>query len=153
MDIDELAREAIATPEALGNKVLYNLCTEHPLHNEADIVGAKIWLIGRAYAAAIERRKKYRGEPNDDFYKNRVIPTILGSKIDERLDSLNKYTSVTEENIPKILEVHKYLLDIFREISGLEKRSLSSKYLTLPFSSSVLHIRLTSKQCFEEDFQ
>ena len=42
----------------IGNDVLYQMCEKYPSHtNEEEIIG-KIWLIGRSYAAAIERAKK-----------------------------------------------------------------------------------------------
>lgn len=39
----------------MGNQVLYDLCRRHPGHSEPGEILAKIWLIGRSYAAAIER--------------------------------------------------------------------------------------------------
>ena len=42
-------------PWSIGNQVLYDLCRRYPYHVvDAEIV-ATIWLIGRAYAASIER--------------------------------------------------------------------------------------------------
>ena len=40
-----------------GNSVLYRMCKEQPEHKDIDVIVGKIWLIGRSYAAAIERRK------------------------------------------------------------------------------------------------
>ena len=31
-----------------GNRVLYQLCRDHPQHKKADVVIGKIWLIGRS---------------------------------------------------------------------------------------------------------
>jgi len=113
----------------IGNGILYDLCKKYFCHKNPDAINAKIWLIGRAYAAAIERRKKYRNYPNDDFYKKRVVPIMMKSEIDQKLSAICKYRSVTENNILDILKVHKYLVDTFEKISGFKKRSLSSKYL------------------------
>ena len=47
-----------------GNGILYEMCKEYPKHEKEDVIVGKIWLIGRSYAAAIERRKnkdEYRG--------------------------------------------------------------------------------------------
>src|SRR5438477_314230 len=41
----------------VGNGVLYDLCAANPEHTRDDVIIAKIWLIGRTYAAAIERRR------------------------------------------------------------------------------------------------
>ena len=113
----------------LGNKVLYDLCERHPWHKEPDVIVAKIWLIGRSYAAAIERRKNGTEEGNDEFYERTVVKALKKSKLDEKLGKLRKHKAVTRENLNEILGVHKYLVDVFSAITGLEKRSLASKYL------------------------
>ena len=41
----------------LGNSVLYNLCENNFDHSSDEKIIAKVWLIGRVYAAAIERRR------------------------------------------------------------------------------------------------
>ena len=110
-------------PWILGNSVLYKLCKDHPYHRSDDEITAKIWLIGRAYAASIERRKK-KYNINDDFYSDVVIPQIKKSGIDEWIQYCrNKKTKEA------CLLAHKKTTDLFKEISGLEKRSLASKYL------------------------
>ena len=58
----ELTKEKVNTAIAgndwdLGNKILYDMCQQYPFHNKSSEVIAKVWLIGRSYAAAIERRK------------------------------------------------------------------------------------------------
>ncbi len=51
-----------------GNEVLYRLCTDKPARSEDDVIIAKTWLVGRAYAAAVERRRINDGLSNDHFY-------------------------------------------------------------------------------------
>src|SRR3989339_652424 len=51
----------------LGNNILYKMCLDYPLHNNPEEICAKIWLIGRSYAASIERRT-IKKHINDDFY-------------------------------------------------------------------------------------
>jgi hypothetical protein len=116
---------------AFGNNVLYRLCQEYPKHDKPDIIVAKIWLIGRSYAAAIERRNPAfdGGIPNDSFYENRVAPALIALEIDRRIDSLRQFDSVNRETIPAILQTHGHLMDIFNKITGKNKRSLASKYL------------------------
>ena len=111
-----------------SNSILYNLCRKYPLHKRDEVIMAKIWLIGRSYAAAIERRR-IKTNINDDFYVDHVIPAFRRSKIDEKIASIKKYNDITENNALEILEVHKYILDLMYKITGLEKRSLASKYL------------------------
>ena len=112
----------------LGNNILYKLCKDYPDHKDPDVIVSKVWLIGRAYAAAIERRKN-RTDINDDFYRKKVVTAFKKSKIDNKLKNIKKYKEINQNNISKILKVHKYLVDEIKKITGLEKRSLVSKYL------------------------
>lgn len=107
----------------LGNSVLYKLCKDHPHHKTDEEIAAKIWLIGRAYAASIERRKN-KSDINDDFYSEVVVPQIKQSGIDEWIQTCKR--KGTKDTC---LLVHKKITNLFKEISGLEKRSLASKYL------------------------
>ena len=50
-----------------GNSILYNLCQENFYHQDDQKILSKVWLIGRAYSAAIERRKN-KDTINDNFY-------------------------------------------------------------------------------------
>lgn len=112
----------------LGNDTLYDLCKSNMLHTQDDVIIAKVWLIGRSYAAAIERTRS-KTEINDDFYKKVVAPKLKNEDLDNKIQSLKNEKDINEENIIKILELHGLLTKLFKEISGLEKRSLSSKYL------------------------
>lgn len=118
-------------PWDLGNGILYKLCSEYPKHSEDSEIVAKIWLIGRSYAAAIERRKPNNDTSidNDDFYLNVVLPAIKNSDIDKWIRSLMHIEEVNEDNLASILHVHMKVTKLLSEISGLDKRSLASKYL------------------------
>ncbi|MCU0784160.1 MAG: hypothetical protein MUF81_08985 [Verrucomicrobia bacterium] len=109
----------------LGNQVLYDLCSQHPLHKSHQEIIAKVWLIGRSYAAALERRKnKSSDSVGDLFYEDNAAPKIKSSGIDSWLNSLK------DDSIPeKPIEIHAKLTKLFFDISELEKRSLASKYL------------------------
>lgn len=113
-----------------GNSVLYRMCEEEPGHQQADIIAGKILLIGRTYAAAIERRKNKDGA-GDDFYFSRVAPKMLeiGPELDGRIKELRETKRHIADNVEAILGTHKFLTDAFFELTGLEKRSLASKYL------------------------
>ena len=115
---------------SFGNQILYDMCAENPLHNDADVIVGKIWIIGRTYAAAIERRKTNTNF-EDDFYYEIVAPKLLsiGPELDERIREINQYSLLTDKNLDLVLTTHKFLLDAFSEITNLEKRSLASKYL------------------------
>ncbi len=114
----------------LGNTVLYNLCKKHPFHIKDEEIRAKIWLIGRSYAASIERRK-IKKKINDDFYDyvtDKFIEFNIAKNFDEKLKKL-KNKEFNENSLKEILIIHKELMDFFKNITGLEKRSLASKYL------------------------
>lgn len=114
-----------------ANSILYEMCEKKPLHDDADIIVGKIWLIGRSYAAAIERRKNKDDTDDDDFYYEIVAPKMLsiGNTLDERITELKQYPVLSEENLDLVLNTHKLLTDAFFDITELEKRSLASKYL------------------------
>lgn len=116
------------SPWDFGNGVLYDLCAEHPLHNESQVVLAKIWLIGRSYAAAIERRLE-KNDPNDDFYTQHVAPAIIASEIDSWIAEAGEFGVICPKAFDTVLAVHASVTNLFNRISGLGKRSLASKYL------------------------
>lgn len=132
--ITDLCRERIENYEdnnsrwRLGNTILYEMVSKYPRHNDENEIVSKLWIIGRTYAAAIERRPN-KAETPGDFYYDYVAPKLIASEIDKRIDSLRNYTTITRENLPDILSVHKYLMDQFTELAQKEKRSLTSKYL------------------------
>lgn len=70
------------------------MCEEEPEHKQIDVIVGKIWLIGRSYAAAIERRKN-AVVIGDDFYYDVVAPKLLenGSELDDRISRLRKSRS------------------------------------------------------------
>ena len=100
----------------LGNEMLYRLCKDYPDHKSPEVITAKVWLIGRSYAAAIERGRNTE-EDGDSFYESRVVPKIQASLLDQHLDKVRQFSEISPESIPTILETHKYLTDVFAEIS------------------------------------
>lgn len=113
----------------LANQVLYDFCKEHPMHGNCDEIVAKIWLIGRSYAAALERSKdkiNYSG----DFYYDYVAPKILsiGTYLDQGISKLSTMP-LDFNSLPQLLDVHGLLMKAFKELTGMSKRSLASKYL------------------------
>lgn len=109
----------------LANNILYEMCKKHPLHKNEDEIVAKLWIIGRTYAAALERRKNKKDDEND-FYYEEVVPVIkkISSNLDDSIKVINKTGKIVD-----ILKTHKLLVDYFKKLTELEKRSLASKYL------------------------
>jgi hypothetical protein len=111
----------------LGNKVLYNLCSAHFTHDTDERILAKVWLIGRAYAVAVERRRNKEGI-NDSFYIDQIAPAFKSSELDVRLSPL-KTSKLSIDTLKQSLEVHGYLTKLLYKLTKLDKRSFSSKYL------------------------
>lgn len=129
LDVRRLRRCAEGSRWEIGNRVLYDLCEKYPTHTTEDEIIAKIWLIGRSYAAAIERRRNSDEFEGDDFYAEVVGPRMRAAHIDNWLKPLKRIEQPTLENCAPVLSAHKRLTDLFREMTGIEKRSLASKYL------------------------
>jgi hypothetical protein len=108
-----------------GNEVLYRMCREAPGHTSHDVIAGKVWLIGRAYATAMERGAGGYA----DIYSTRVVPMMMDSDIDHWIESVRPIERVTTENVTDVLCVHQQVTELFNRITGLEKRSLASKYL------------------------
>jgi hypothetical protein len=112
----------------LSDKFLYDLCRRHPNHQDSAVVIAKVLLIGRVYAAAIERRRS-KNETNDEFYRSKVAPEIIKSGLDRWIGEAKSVTPGSVEAIGVMVRVHGLTTALFNQISGLEKRALASKYL------------------------
>lgn len=118
-------------PWTFGNNVLYRLCAENPKHIKDDVIIAKVWLIGRSYAAAIERGRSNALENNvssEEFQTVLVVDAFKNSDIDSRLGVFAK-RPLSYETAPLALETHNMIMLRIHTITGLEKRSLCSKYL------------------------
>lgn len=116
------------TPWNVGNQVLYDVCRQYPDHTDEQAVIAKIWLIGRTYAATIERRKT-KGPSGDRFYLEVVSPKVRDSDLDDWLAEARAATPGTPQGLATLVAVHGRTMNLFKEISGFNKRSLASKYL------------------------
>ncbi|MDF1690626.1 MAG: hypothetical protein P1U35_13565 [Cycloclasticus sp.] len=106
-----------------GNEVLYKMCAERPLHDDVDTITGKLWIIGRSYSAAIERKA------GKDFRIEDAAEILIESEIDQKIEELKKIDRPNNENIEVILEAHKHVTDVLSKATGIEKRSLASKYL------------------------
>ena len=117
---------------AIGNQALYDLCERHPRHVvDAEIV-AKVWLIGRAYAASVERGRGNADDAalsNDRFYAEAIPRALRASDLDRRLRELAGFERIDESNVGSILDAHSHLVNVFYRLTGKKKRSLASKYL------------------------
>ena len=127
--LKQLDKARQKSPWEFGNKILYDLCRDNFLHEQDDKILTKVLFIGRIYAAAVERRKNKENDLNDNFYIDTVAPTFRKSQLDKYLIELKKLSNLTVANIQVVLQTHYYLTLTLRDITKLEKRSFSSKYL------------------------
>ena len=127
----EFVKEALDAQSVwdLGNEVLYQLCGDHPGHSDDDAIIAKTLLIGRVYAASLERRRK-ADVKGDEFYTKQVTSVFRKSEMDRWLQSLKEDAGGSPQ---KAIEIHKKLTDLLRTITNFDNRSFASKYLHFHF--------------------
>jgi hypothetical protein len=130
LGMPELTREFVEaafkaqTVWDFGNEVLYKLCADNPCHTEDDVIIAKTNIVGRVYAAQLERRRD-KGDVSVDAFYMMVAKMLKASKIDVWLDELKAEPAERQLAI----QVHKRLTDLTLRITGMENRSFASKYL------------------------
>jgi hypothetical protein len=128
----ERATDERRDPWAVSNGLLYALCRRYPDHNDAKGVTAKMLLIGRAYAATAERGRSAgstAGSSSDEFYLRDLPRALRASALDAQLAALRALRRVTDENAGEVIQAHTELMAVLRVLTGVEKRSLASKYL------------------------
>jgi len=119
-------------PWMVSNGLLYALCARYPDHRDTKAVIAKMLLIGRAYAAAAERGRSAgstSGSSGDEFYVRDLPRALRASALDAQLSALRRLRRIANDNAIQVVQVHSTLMSILRDLTGLEKRSLASKYL------------------------
>lgn len=110
--------------------ILYDMCREWSDHKNIGIVQAKVRIIGRVYAAGLERkgeRDKLKGIYEtiaEIFHENRAW-------IDSEVKELNKFKTLSKSSYEGILSVHGNMVKLLRKEtrSKLHFRSFVSKYL------------------------
>ena len=111
----------------LGNDILYDMCKKYPFHIEETEVIAKVWLIGRSYAAAIERGAIDKdGKENTELIYESILPEVFSEYNNKIDDSLSKTNS---SDLKQIFSTYDLVLECFNKISNKWNRSLTSKYL------------------------
>ena len=107
-------------PWTLGNDILYKMCADNFTHDSDEKIIAKVWLIGRSYAAAIERRKnKNPDDESDNFYIKTVVNTFKNSCLDEKLKEIIECKVFTIDVLQKAIGAHYYLTNIINKITDL----------------------------------
>lgn len=115
---------------SVADEELYALCKKYPDHSDRHAVIAKLWVIGRTYAAALERRKK-RIATTDELYQE--VADRLCEKLDADIARVKRFTALSPEALKEVLYLHNKMIDYLkaeREAQTFpQKRSLASKYL------------------------
>lgn len=111
-----------------SNRILYKMFEDYPENKIAEHIVAKVLILGRTYAAAIERRKTGDKLSNDEFYIQEVPRAFQSADIDKGLLEV-KNTTGELEKAAKSLYLHGRFQACINPITGLDKRSLCSKYL------------------------
>lgn len=109
---------------------LYDMCRKWPDHKNIGIVQAKVRVIGRVYAAGLERkgkRDKLKGiyeTVAEIFHENRAC-------IDSEINELNKFKTLSKSSYERILSAHGSMVRFLRKGTRSKSnfRSFSSKYL------------------------
>jgi hypothetical protein len=125
-----LAQSEVDDAWSAGDAVLYRLCSKQSDHREVLQVVAKLWLIGRAYSAAIERHPSAHDSAPiaiKDYYL-RAAALLKRSDLDDHLSGLSQDPKTLEDLIPA-LEAHACLVLSLRSLSGIDQYSFASKYL------------------------
>lgn len=118
-------------PWWLGNRVLYELCKEYPGHTDQRQIIAKVWLIGRAYSASVERGRSINRTDSSGltgFYE-KVAKALGDSELDNRLAEVREREGFSEETLPAIISTHASLVQALKAVNSRQKRSFASKYL------------------------
>jgi hypothetical protein len=119
-----------------------------------DQIVAKVWLIGRAYAAAIERRKERTLFSGDAFYIDHVGPKIKASGIDGWLSRLEGLHSPTAESLPDILRCHARLTKLFRTLrNSINDRSHRNTCIFTALHSSLSTTPGQMPRCGDSGFR
>ncbi|MGA2464243.1 MAG: hypothetical protein ABSH06_07825 [Thermodesulfobacteriota bacterium] len=112
------------------DQVLYEMCRRWLNHKNLGIVQAKVRIIGRVYAAGLERKGKR--DKSKGVYE--TVAEILHRNqawIDSGIDELNRLKRLSEPSYERILCLHGDIVKLLRKEtrSKLNFRSFVSKYL------------------------
>jgi hypothetical protein len=111
-----------------ANEVLYQMCRNAPKHTDVNVTAGKLWLIGRAYSAQIERGAGGGAGAADSVYA-KAASAIVNSQLDSWIESVADVATVDLTNLDRVLAVHSRFTALLRDHTGRGRRSFASKYL------------------------
>lgn len=107
------------------NEWLYQITKKKPSNTNKDVIASKLLIIGRTYAAALERVQ----DKDIKINYNAVAKKIIDNKIEQDINALKTEKNIDENTILKVASLHYKLTKIFEKDTKIDKRSLASKYL------------------------
>jgi hypothetical protein len=125
--VDVLKAQA-PQPWAVGNEAIYRLCRAHGEHVDRGVVASKVWLIGRSYAASIERHKNSDSD-GENFILKKVAPRLVGWRLDGWFEAVphRRWAFVNEAGLA--VTIHARVLQRLQPLLRRSPRSFVSKYL------------------------
>jgi hypothetical protein len=128
-DYEKAQRERLRV-YSKADDVLYNMCKKWPNHGDYGATQAKVRVIGRVYAAGLERKGKK--DKSKGIYET-VAELLYRNRtwIDREFRILRRFKRLSKPACLKILEVHGRIVELLRKEtkSKLNFRSFVSKYL------------------------
>ena len=91
-----------------------------------------MWLVGRSYAAAVERGQRTIAGPVTEtarFYRIKVARPLRASGLDEHINRLHLIDRLTSDNVSTVLAAHARLVQVLANFVGSRPTSFASKYL------------------------
>jgi hypothetical protein len=107
------------------DRPILSACKDHPGHTDACEVYAKVALVNRMYSAQLGRGKVKKYKAEDD-----VAAALHTSDIDTFIEPLFDLDTLTEPDVPKVVECHGRLVKIIRKGATNDALSFASKYLS-----------------------
>lgn len=106
-----------------GNQVLYEMCAMRPLHDDPPTIFSKLWLIGKAYSVALERKA---GDPDVVHKASRVLAS---GKLDEIISTVDHVEFVDHDNLREVVEAHSRFNNLLKQVTSRNRPSFAAKYL------------------------
>lgn len=136
--LEDYARKP-ALARTFENQVLYGMCLQSPLHDDASINAGKIILIGRTYAASPQRGAGAARDKTVDFF-DAIGGALAVSCIDDSLAEVGPLERFAEgETMKKVVSTHELLVNTLVAATKSWAKLGTQPRLQASFASKYLH--------------